>query len=295
MDPLHTPGWFSATLTVLTAASFAPQLHRIWSRSSSTDISIVHLLATLLCATEHFTFFFYLLFKEELADASHFIHNPPTTVDWLNLTHVTVVWICFFALYVPIQSRPSLLVLIDHGWLTPLIIHVSFISTLCQIPPRRYCTIILPGTTYALFLLIAVIPQIMDVTSDTFGRESGDSSPDWTLVLFISVNICLHLVTVMLFVLSVPLQVYKILYARDGSVSLGGLALQSIIFGVTGLSWIGRITLDGFEHEEEGILAWYAFLGWPVVDHLGFAIVQGVVFGVGLYSRRRAARGRVVK
>ncbi|KAL4963339.1 uncharacterized protein BDV14DRAFT_91443 [Aspergillus stella-maris] len=268
MDPLHIHGWFSATLTVLTAASFAPQISRIWSRSSSTDISIVHLLATLLCTTEHFTFFFFLLVNDDPAEASYFIHNPPTAGDWLNSTHVTVVWICFFAL---------------------------FISTLCQIPPKRYCTIILSGTTYALFLLIAVIPQVMDATSDTFGRESDDSFRPLILALFGVANIWLHLVTVMLFILSVPLQVYKVLYARDGGVSFGGLALQGIMFGVTGLSWIGRIAFDGFGPEEEGVLAWYALLGWPVVDYLVFAMVQGVVLGVRVYCRRRAARVRVVK
>ncbi|KAL4944055.1 hypothetical protein BDV06DRAFT_188211 [Aspergillus oleicola] len=264
MDPLHAPDWLSATLTVLTAASFTPQLRRIWSRSSSTDISIIRLLMTLILATEHFTFFFFLLFNHP-RDIDQFVHSPLTTSDWLNFTHVTVVWMCFLVL---------------------------FVSALYHIPPQRDCTIILGGIAYVLFL-ISVIPQFLDATTDLFGRESKGYGRDFLLVMFGMLHaVYIHPAIVIISIISVLLQMYKAAHPWDGVVSSWGLALQAIVFAVTGVSWFGRIS---FGDEERDFPTWYAFLGWPTVDYLVLATMQATVLGIAVCCRRKTAGSGVVE
>ncbi|KAL4928302.1 uncharacterized protein BDV17DRAFT_291792 [Aspergillus undulatus] len=263
---------FSVVLTILTVASFIPQLRRICSLSSSADITIVQLLLILICATEHFTIFFLFLVNSGMP--SNISHLPTTAGDWLNLTHVTVVWVMFFVLFC-------------------LTLHYK----------RRYksCTTFLSVIFYIAFLLISVFPLFLDATTDAFQNPNQLGERILAVVMFMGAHcLYIHPLVSSLGFLSVLFQLWSVFRPSDRALSLRSLVVQSAVFALTGLSWIVRLNVlskppsagEGEHNEDSGsenaVFIWYAALWWPVVDYLGFAAIQGILLAVALYRRRRA-------
>jgi len=56
------------------------------------------------------------------------------------------------------------------------------------------------------------------------------------------------------------------------SLSVEGLAAQSVAFVLTGVSWTWRMTVDKATWAE-----WYMFVGYAAVDNLLFGVVQGIL------------------
>lgn len=84
--------WFLLRiLSLLSGASFLPQMHRIWVHGNSHGISLGYLLINLISATEQFTVGFYYVSmptKNEI-----FVGSPLRTGDWLNLAQLALVWV----------------------------------------------------------------------------------------------------------------------------------------------------------------------------------------------------------
>lgn len=95
-------------LTVLTALSFLPQLHRIWTQKTSKGISTDYIFWNLLCATEQFKFFVYILIAKNPEQNIPLVYDPPTFGDRLNMYQTAVVWLSFFTLSVMPDPRLQL-------------------------------------------------------------------------------------------------------------------------------------------------------------------------------------------
>jgi hypothetical protein len=66
---------------------------------------------------------------------------------------------------------------------------------------------------------------------------------------------------------------------EPGALSSNTLLLQTILFGVLGLSWVGSLFLRGSE-ERIGNLAWYFSTGWAAVVVLLLALEQGCLYRI---------------
>ncbi|KAL5341920.1 hypothetical protein BJX70DRAFT_405312 [Aspergillus crustosus] len=75
------PVWARITLTIFTALSFLPRLHKLFTSKKSSGISPYYVLSNLLLATNHSTIYLALS-------------------DFLNLTLLFIVWLLFFLLFI---------------------------------------------------------------------------------------------------------------------------------------------------------------------------------------------------
>ncbi|KAL4796127.1 hypothetical protein BDV19DRAFT_388546 [Aspergillus venezuelensis] len=85
MLSFNVPNWLGVLLTLLTILSFIPQLYKIRTQKSSAGLSLYYILINTICATEHFTTFFYILTNDTMDPGpNRLVHKPPTTGDWIT-------------------------------------------------------------------------------------------------------------------------------------------------------------------------------------------------------------------
>ena len=65
-------------LSILTALSFLPQLHRIGTQKTSKGVSTDYVFWNLLCATEQLKYFVYLLIAKDPHEKIPLVYDPPT-------------------------------------------------------------------------------------------------------------------------------------------------------------------------------------------------------------------------
>lgn len=99
---LTWPCPFYRILSVLSFASFLPQLQLVWLRRDSSGISLYYVLFNLVVATELFTIDLAILTSVDGGDI--FVHSPATTGDWLNLAQFATVWVMWTLVYVNLAS-----------------------------------------------------------------------------------------------------------------------------------------------------------------------------------------------
>lgn len=81
----------------MSLVSFLPQLGVLLVRQDSSGISLFYVLYNLISATEQFnhSFAFVVVFSrlKDPSEGQAMIHNPLSRGDWINLGHITVVWV----------------------------------------------------------------------------------------------------------------------------------------------------------------------------------------------------------
>ncbi|RAH71526.1 uncharacterized protein BO66DRAFT_470336 [Aspergillus aculeatinus CBS 121060] len=151
-------------------ASFVSQIQHVWQTKDSRGISSAYLLFNLLCATEHvFMIGRFMSLFWALTDTAPVSFS---TLDWLNLAQVLVVWVCLNVFPTDDMS----LVLDARG---------SF--ALCLYHRRRRTPLLL--TVYALFLLVTLLPLGLDLTTDIFcpPNRSNCLLPERDLITFLQI------------------------------------------------------------------------------------------------------------
>ncbi|KAL4954882.1 hypothetical protein BDW69DRAFT_183124 [Aspergillus filifer] len=279
-------------LIVLTALSFLPQLIRLWWRKHTTGFSTGHVLLNLFAATEQLTIDVFLMVIVPEAASGEFTHEPLTTGDWLNLAQIGTAWVGFNVLWVYIHTLTpeELFVNALSRFITCLSLQSAGTST------RGYIK------AYSLYILISLIPELIDIMGLTPSTKSHPR--DSLLEGFIGAHaIFLKPLTTFLILISPlcqtgPIWRYPGQQEKETSLSLTGLVTQCIIFSCVGISWLYRV--EGFRRSGKPWASvewdWYWSVGWPVVDGLCFAIVQGVLGWCVFFNRVKAWReGRGVE
>lgn len=83
-------------LIVLTILSFLPELRRIITRKSSTDVSLYYVAFSCINATKLPAFLSWcFIFSDQPV---HIIRKPYTLGDWLNISQLAIGWFMSLAL-----------------------------------------------------------------------------------------------------------------------------------------------------------------------------------------------------
>ncbi|KAL0939951.1 uncharacterized protein CTRU02_206561 [Colletotrichum truncatum] len=269
MGTPNMPNWLRIFLLILGCASFIPQLHRFWIRRDTSGISLYYVLANLLVATEIFTISFFLVINQRVEGSDFFVHHPPDAGDAINLVHFAFIWFLWLAIFVFCLVYPS-----------------------DQTSPRSKSAV----TIFVSFLLISIVPLIADATVNDI-RER-----DRRLLLAIFGYIhasFINLVITIFGIMGMYIQIREVYKQPPGSglgaLSLQGLAIQSVVFALLGISWIWRLVFP-WEHldwpEELSLaqlwalaMAWFQYAGFPTVDYLVFALGQAFILFLALRRR----------
>ncbi|EIT77531.1 hypothetical protein AO1008_02849 [Aspergillus oryzae 100-8] len=246
-------------LLILSIFSFLPQLRRLHQNGDSTGVSLIYLLCNVISATEQLTISFSYIFIAQSSD--FFIHNPPNVGDWLNLLQLAVTWglsstLFFFAIsYYPACVRRK-----------------AFIVGI-----------------YIAFLSLSLLAAILCVLADPCGANCG--SQRWDYGIFLGSHlIFVNPVVTLLALAALPAQLQELKWHGHAALSLTGLASQAVIFAVLSLSWLFRVrvyyNLSDFFRTWGSFISWYQLVGWAAVDHLVFAVVQGILFLIVLKRKR---------
>ncbi|OBT49898.1 hypothetical protein VE04_09418, partial [Pseudogymnoascus sp. 24MN13] len=234
----ETPDSHRTILIVLTALSFLPQFYQLWSKKDSKGISISYVLANLLVATEQLTLVTYVTINVPESAGGTFTHDPLSTGDWLNLVQTFVTWLLFLVLF-------------------SLCLHLS--------PPRHnsrpYINI------YALFLLISLIPEAIDLVGGTPNSTSWPRQDYQQMFAFFHAILINPIVTLIgglsFFFQAAQTQHY---HAKQSALSLWGLVVQTVVFALVAASWVWRV-VDGDAWDplfgSEGFWHWYFSYGYP--------------------------------
>ncbi|KAJ0425645.1 hypothetical protein BJY00DRAFT_274669 [Aspergillus carlsbadensis] len=278
MDQLNVPNWLRIVLSILTVISFLPQLHAIWRRGSSAGVSVYYVLLNLIWATEQFTLFFFLLINDT-EGAGRIVYEPPTTGDWLNLVQALILALMFFLLWVQTgqTSRPTHLLMASS---------LPSLSTVLYYSPSDLARIKTPALViYTGFLLISIIPLLLDLVLGDARVSNPPPERVWLLTFFsIPHALIINPVTTLLCFLSLFPQATLVIKRQPSpTLSLLGLAIQSVAFVLVGLSWLCRLN---FASPESTFLGWYIVFGWPAVDNLLFATVQATLLCLAMHRRR---------
>jgi hypothetical protein len=246
-------------LLVLTLLSFAPQLQRLRTRQTSSGISTRYTLLQLIYATEQFAI---ALFVALHAHKMQYIaHTPRTAGDAINLAQTTVLALAWLGvasavLYLPSAHR-------DMGRSAAVTIFVVYVLT--SIGP--------------VVLLATPLDHDDDYLCDYF-------SAVWYVahaILFSPIVLCFGLLAPVFQVLEMRGWAWDALHVR-------GLAVQSGIFMVIGVAWVGRIRYP-YEKVDElswrALSTWFEFGGWAAVYNVVFAVGQAAVLGAVLRWRRQ--------
>ncbi|KAB8276494.1 hypothetical protein BDV30DRAFT_224210 [Aspergillus minisclerotigenes] len=239
--------------------SFLPQLRRLHQNGDSTGVSLTYLLCNVISATEQLTISFSYIFIAQSSD--FFIHNPPNVGDWLNLLQLAVTW----------------------GLSSTLFFFAISYSPACI---RRKAFIV---GIYNAFLCLSLLAAILCVLADPCGANCG--SQRWDYGIFLGSHmIFVNPVVTLLALAALPAQLRELKWHGHAALSLTGLASQAVIFAVLSLSWVFRVrlyyNLSDFFRTWGSFTSWYQLVGWVAVDHLVFAIVQGILFLVVLRRKR---------
>ncbi|ORX95928.1 hypothetical protein BCR34DRAFT_594014 [Clohesyomyces aquaticus] len=109
MGVYNVPDWIRIVLLVSSVLSFVPQLHRIFTRKTSSGISTCYVLFNLISTTEQFTLAFFCIVNN-FDDSDFFVHSPVNAGDWINWAQMAVLgllWLSLFfvCLYFPSDRR----------------------------------------------------------------------------------------------------------------------------------------------------------------------------------------------
>ncbi|EAU29408.1 predicted protein [Aspergillus terreus NIH2624] len=253
-------------LIILTTASFYPQIRCIQLRNSTHGISTAYILFNLISATEHFAILFALLVN---SGGDVFIHEPPTTGDWLNLYQLFAVWMGCLVLFC--QAIHSL--------------HTN---------PRRKLILL---TIYIQYLCISILPEVIDAITtpeETRKQRPPTGERNWLIGLFLSA----HAMTVL--PLSAVLRIAgfidqsRLILRRrreqPSVLSLTGLACQAVVFALVSGLWVLRVQQPVPRmpmRKPVDWMYWYHVIGWPVVDDAVYALGQWVLFWYAVCWRSR--------
>jgi hypothetical protein len=232
-------------LLVLTLLSFAPQFQRLRARQTSSGISTRYTLLQLICATEQFAIA--LFFALHAHKFQHVAHTPRTAGDAINLAQTTVLAFAWLGvagavLYIPSAHR-------DMGRVAAVAIFVVYVLT--SIGP--------------VVFVAAVMDSDHDFLCDYFGAVWYTAHA----VFFSPIVLCFGLLAPVFQVLEMRGWAWDALHVR-------GLAVQSGVFLVVGIAWVGRIR---YPYEKANELSWRALLTWFELG--GLAAVYNIIFAVG--------------
>jgi hypothetical protein len=253
----------------------------------------------LLCATEQFKFFVYLLIAKGPEQDIPLVYDPPTFGDRLNMYQTAVVWLSFFTLSA--IPDPQLQFTIKQP---PTNISPSFCACLRHTPSKLSYVI-----AYALYIPISTVPPILDIL---YGFPSPDHTygdPLASGIFFFSMCL-LNPFTTVLVVYAVFSQTREIKRARSPefssppgtALSICGLAVQAVVFAAVAFTWIWRVPIEnariGWDTWSWSLIApdhlwyWYDLVGFPAFDNGVFAMGQGVLF-LSAWRRRKGRENMV--
>jgi hypothetical protein len=155
----------------------------------------------------------------------------------------------------------------------------SFALTLHYLPNDGLAHKSTAVAIYIAFLFISVIPAMLDVV--TGGPHYNGPYRQWPVVLFGVPHILfINPVATVLIVVSFIIQVRQTLDGSSSSLSVRGLAVQSLVFALLGVSWLLRVlwppaNMPTFYNSP--IMNNYLLVGWAAVDHILFALGQAVL------------------
>lgn len=188
-----------------------------------------------------------------------------TVGDWVNLIQLAAVLGLCLLLFLMGLYYPS-----DHS--------------------RRYKFIIV--ICYLTFMLISIIPLLIDIMGHYIIGSWGDTDRDFALGLFLGLHY-FYVHPIIFFVgLFAWLPQSRELDSRTRlhALSMTGLAVQAITFTIVGISWIFRINLFGDALTRLPfwltVTDWLKLVWWAAEDNLVFAAVQAGLF----FKARRKAR-----
>lgn len=87
---------------------------------------------------------------------------------------------------------------------------------------------------------------------------------------------------------SVIFQASLIRKHKAPTLSIPGLAVQAIVFALLAVMWVGRVKYSDTPMKPVppllAFIGWFLTVGWPAVDSLVFALVQGVLYCLAVYT-----------
>ncbi|KAE8314478.1 hypothetical protein BDV41DRAFT_563611 [Aspergillus transmontanensis] len=139
------------------------------------------------------------------------------------------------------------------------------------------------------FLSLSLLAAILYVLANLCGANYR--SQDWEYSIFLGSHlIFVNPVVTLLAIAALPAQLRELKRYGHAALSLTGLASQAMIFAMLGLSWVYRARIDynlsDVFRTWGSFTSWYQLVGWAAVDHLVFAVVQGILFFVVLGRKR---------
>jgi hypothetical protein len=151
---------------------------------------------------------------------------------------------------------------------------------------------------YVFFLIISLMPLIIDATTDVFCPPQEPNCPEYDrdpIVLFEGYH-----VFALVPVIGIPLilGLYKQARASSLNLSLPGLKLQAVIFMLSAGSWVLRLSFPwkAYLGQPQGrvpiylvIPAWWRMIGFVAVDDAIFALGQGSLLWLALRREKRLA------
>ncbi|KAL3447850.1 hypothetical protein BJX65DRAFT_276126 [Aspergillus insuetus] len=297
------PDWLRIILLILTFLSFRPQLHRICARNDASGIALSYILLNLIAATEQFALNFGYTALDMPSDGG-FVHKSRTVGDWLDLAQTTLVWVLFVAYFALCLSFPSE-------------------STL------RHRKIMLG--VYLAYFFITIIPLFIAAVIMGSYDNKGSWNDLPAMFVFIPHMLWLNYIGTILVVVAIYVQARAILRARPGpdpsepesevpatsepesesaqevqgqeevypyqkhtptSLSVPGLAAQSVLFIILAVSWIFRVSSppvpEGATWWDYRVLRdWFELVGSVAVDNAVFGIGQGILLLIVLRSGKK--------
>jgi hypothetical protein len=140
-----------------------------------------------------------------------------------------------------------------------------------------------PLAIYTGFLLVSIIPLLLDLLFGDISHPHEERN--WLLAFFSIPHVFLinPLSTLLCFLSFFP-QASVVKRGSFPALSLISLVIQSVVFALVGISWLGRLN---FGSPEDTFLGWYLIFGWPAVDNFLFATVQATLFCFAIHWRWR--------
>lgn len=141
---------------------------------------------------------------------------------------------------------------------------------------------------YPAFFFVSILPVLVETTYRLLGsslfRYDSAHGPDWAEALWLGGH-TIYVIPGVTFlgVLSLFAQLAEMTFGTsNGAFSTQGLGRQALLFLVTGMSWVLRMTIPGGLRFDSwwGFGSWYQLVGWAAMDDLVFGCVQGVLFMV---------------